>query len=336
MFPLIETMFAQGLLPEGLNLWRVYYLLALDSDKYYPDEFRLDDAQEAVDWAQNQGVSHECLLEWYSEYVRRQSPVLFQLPVKLEYQEQEEELQVPIMGTRDFGSFRDVLLGSFRLAHPATPADLPYTEISVKSLPSINLTLQYGRRKKDITISPFDAEQEHTRVAALAFGEGVKDNEITLHKWQIIPQQPTAPEPPPIPAATATTAATATITPTALPTPQSPKSPVAAAILCLFLGWLGIHRLYLGKIITGLLYLVTLGLFGLGVIIDSIIMIAAWTKDSKRRKLDITNAAKIISIISLLLYGLLVSASLFSKEPQQKDKQPPAQQLGNPPATIQP
>ncbi len=41
-----------------------------------------------------------------------------------------------------------------------------------------------------------------------------------------------------------------------------------AWILLVFLGPLGIHRFYLGKIVTGLLYLVTGGLLGLGWLYD--------------------------------------------------------------------
>ena len=39
-------------------------------------------------------------------------------------------------------------------------------------------------------------------------------------------------------------------------------------ILLTFLGFLGIHRFYMGKVITGLIYLVTVGLFGLGLLYD--------------------------------------------------------------------
>lgn len=39
-------------------------------------------------------------------------------------------------------------------------------------------------------------------------------------------------------------------------------------ILLTFLGVFGVHRFYMGKIFTGLIYLVTLGLFGLGVLYD--------------------------------------------------------------------
>lgn len=42
----------------------------------------------------------------------------------------------------------------------------------------------------------------------------------------------------------------------------------AAWVLLTFLGFFGAHRFYLGKIGTGLLYLFTLGLFGIGIIYD--------------------------------------------------------------------
>lgn len=42
--------------------------------------------------------------------------------------------------------------------------------------------------------------------------------------------------------------------------------------LCLFLGIFGVHKFYEGRILMGILYLCTAGLFGIGVLIDLIIL----------------------------------------------------------------
>lgn len=46
-----------------------------------------------------------------------------------------------------------------------------------------------------------------------------------------------------------------------------------AFVLCFFLGLIGIHRFYVGKVGTGVLYIFTFGLFGIGWLVD-LIMIA--------------------------------------------------------------
>lgn len=43
--------------------------------------------------------------------------------------------------------------------------------------------------------------------------------------------------------------------------------------LCLFVGWLGIHKFYEGKIGMGILYIFTLGLFGIGILVDLIMIL---------------------------------------------------------------
>ncbi len=47
----------------------------------------------------------------------------------------------------------------------------------------------------------------------------------------------------------------------------------AAFLLCLFLGYLGAHKFYEGRVVSGLLYLFTFGLFGFGWFIDTIALL---------------------------------------------------------------
>ena len=52
----------------------------------------------------------------------------------------------------------------------------------------------------------------------------------------------------------------------------SEKSRLITLLLAIFLGVFGIHRFYAGRIASGILYLCTEGLFGIGVIVDIIVI----------------------------------------------------------------
>jgi TM2 domain-containing membrane protein YozV len=78
----------------------------------------------------------------------------------------------------------------------------------------------------------------------------------------------------------------------------SNKGFVPTLLLCLFLGGLGVHRFYVGKIGTGILQLVTLGGLGIWVLIDLIMIVIGKFTDSE---------------------GLLISASAPTPAPSSTD-----------------
>ena len=65
----------------------------------------------------------------------------------------------------------------------------------------------------------------------------------------------------------------------------SPKSRLVALLLCFFFGWLGMHRFYVGKVITGLLMILTLGGLGIWTLIDLIIIIVGPFTDKQGKRL---------------------------------------------------
>jgi len=61
--------------------------------------------------------------------------------------------------------------------------------------------------------------------------------------------------------------------------PVSPKLLLPATLLCFFLGTLGVHRFYVGKIGTGIAMILTLGGLGVWTLIDLIMLVVGAFKD---------------------------------------------------------
>jgi len=67
----------------------------------------------------------------------------------------------------------------------------------------------------------------------------------------------------------------------------SEKKRLVASLLCFFLGGLGIHRFYVGKVGTGILQIVTIaGFFGIWVLIDFIMILVGKFKDKEGNVLE--------------------------------------------------
>lgn len=51
------------------------------------------------------------------------------------------------------------------------------------------------------------------------------------------------------------------------------KSKWVAFFLCFFFGVLGAHKFYEGKVLLGIVYILTVGLFGIGVLFDLVTLL---------------------------------------------------------------
>ena len=61
---------------------------------------------------------------------------------------------------------------------------------------------------------------------------------------------------------------------------KSPKGFVPTLILCILLGGLGVHRFYVGKVVTGIIMILTFGGLGIWTLIDVIRIAVGSFKDS--------------------------------------------------------
>lgn len=66
--------------------------------------------------------------------------------------------------------------------------------------------------------------------------------------------------------------------------PLSPFNRTTVLLLCLLLGFLGVHRFYVGKVGTGILWVLTLSFFGVGWIYDLVLVATGEFRDEEGRR----------------------------------------------------
>lgn len=100
----------------------------------------------------------------------------------------------------------------------------------------------------------------------------------------------------------------------------SDKSATAAFWFCFFLGNLGVHRYYVGRIWTGLLMLFTAGGLGIWTIIDMFLIVFDKFKDEKNNRLIMTHKAlPIIAIFVSFFFIWTLAVAAVALQPEELD-----------------
>lgn len=109
---------------------------------------------------------------------------------------------------------------------------------------------------------------------------------------------------------------------------QSEKNWLVVLLLCILTGWIGVHRFYVGKVGTGILYLLTLGCLGIGVLIDLITLVTGnftdydgnIIKDSTNNKENNNVNTELGIADELKKYKELLDSDVITKEEFEKKK----------------
>jgi TM2 domain-containing membrane protein YozV len=99
----------------------------------------------------------------------------------------------------------------------------------------------------------------------------------------------------------------------------SEKSAVAALLLCIFFGTFGIHRFYVGKWITGILMLLTMGGLGIWYLIDIALIVCNRFTDGTGRVIELAKkpaplktVMTIFSVWIVSFYGFIISSIVIA------------------------
>ncbi len=99
----------------------------------------------------------------------------------------------------------------------------------------------------------------------------------------------------------------------------SEKSAVVTLLLCIFLGNFGIHRFYVGKWLTGILMLITLGGLGIWYLVDIALIVSNRFTDCGGRVIDLAkkpvsfrSVMTVFTIFIVAVYGLIIGSIIMT------------------------
>lgn len=75
-------------------------------------------------------------------------------------------------------------------------------------------------------------------------------------------------------------------------TGASSKNGVTTLLLCFFLGVLGIHRFYVGKVGSGIVQLLTAGIFGVWTLVDFVLIVTGKFTDGEGKVILLSQPAQ--------------------------------------------
>lgn len=111
------------------------------------------------------------------------------------------------------------------------------------------------------------------------------------------------------------------------------KSKLVTFLLCTFLGNFGVHRFYLGKVGTGLLYLFTFGLCGIGTFVDIIKIASNTMKDKSGMDLNEDVPSAIVWTVAgfyIFLFVIGFWSGIFSESEKVVDNVPKVPSIETP------
>lgn len=67
--------------------------------------------------------------------------------------------------------------------------------------------------------------------------------------------------------------------------PLSPHNRLTVLLLAVLIGWIGVHRFYVGRTLSGVVWLLTFGFLGVGVIYDLVLIATGEFRDAEGRRI---------------------------------------------------